>query len=392
MRALHVIPVIAPRYGGPSEAIVGMCRALLDTDVDVLIATSDGDGRGHLPVVVGEVQPYRDVPTIFFRRRWSDRIHVAPNLVRWVNSHVASFDVVHIHAIYSFAGPATARACRRLGTPYVVRTLGHLDPWSLRHGRLRKWAMLQLLLKPMLQGAAAIQYTTHQEKRLAERALALGHGVVIPLGVDERLLDAPDQAEQFRAHFLNSATWPYVLVLSRLHPVKGLESFIEVFLEVTAAQALRHWHLVIAGDGAPGYAAELKNHAAALEGSQRVAFTGWVGGQDRTAALQGAALMALPSHQESFGLSAIEALAVGVPVLISTEVNLADEVNAARAGWVAPLDKRGLAAALNDALRDESERARRGRAGRELVQSRFTWPVVAERLLDLYRSITSPTN
>ena len=104
-------------------------------------------------------------------------------------------------------------------------------------------------------------------------------------------------------------------------------------------------------------------------------------------ALQEAALLALPSHHENFGLSLVEALARGVPVLVSTGVNLSQEIAATGAGWVARLEGGDLSKALAEALREERERASRGSAGRELVRSRYTWPVVAAQLADFYRSV-----
>jgi glycosyltransferase involved in cell wall biosynthesis len=119
-----------------------------------------------------------------------------------------------------------------------------------------------------------------------------------------------------------------------------------------------------------------------------VVFSGWLEGQARVSALRQAALVASPSHQENFGLSVVEALACGVPVLVSREVNLAAEVEAAGAGWVAPLDHAALVASLRDAMLHGDERAQRGRAGRELVCRRFTWSAVGEQLLAMYRTAT----
>jgi glycosyltransferase involved in cell wall biosynthesis len=124
-------------------------------------------------------------------------------------------------------------------------------------------------------------------------------------------------------------------------------------------------------------------------GIDRVIFTGWLNDSEKATALRGAKLFAAPSQQESFGLSVVEAMACGAPVLISDQVSLAEEVESAKAGWVASLDRAALRNALAEAMQDELELMMRGAAGRELVRSRFTWPAMAMELTRLYQGIVN---
>src|SRR5207245_11679349 len=140
-----------------------------------------------------------------------------------VGEHVQGFDVVHIHAVFSHACLAAAKACHRHSVPYVVRPLGTLDPWSLRQKHLRKRLLWHVGVRSMLQKATAVHYTTSEEQRLVEESLGLECGVVIPLGVDEELLKVPSGAGSFRCRYPSLGHDPYVLVLCRLHPKKGLE-------------------------------------------------------------------------------------------------------------------------------------------------------------------------
>src|SRR2546423_4881738 len=71
LSALHVIPAVAARYGGPSRAIFEMCRALQIKGVQTTIATTDADGMGRLPIQLGEAVTYPGVRTFFFPRQWS---------------------------------------------------------------------------------------------------------------------------------------------------------------------------------------------------------------------------------------------------------------------------------------------------------------------------------
>ena len=111
MKILHVIPAIAPRYGGPSQAIIEMCWALQREGTEVLIATTDADGECRLAVGTETQTVYRSVPTVFFRRQLSEAFKYSHYLACWLDKNVDSFDVVHIHAVFSHSSIAAARAC-----------------------------------------------------------------------------------------------------------------------------------------------------------------------------------------------------------------------------------------------------------------------------------------
>ena len=300
---------------------------------------------------------------------------------------VAGFDVVHIHAVFSHASLAAVRACRRHRVPYVVRPLGSLDPWSMRQKAFRKRVFWHAGVARMLKEASAIHYTSGGERRLAEKSLGLNHGVVIPLGINAELYGQGD-ARKFNHFYPEIGEDPYVLVLSRLHPKKGLELFLEVFLKATAQPEFKQWKLVLAGNGEDSYIESLRKIVEEGKASGRVIFTGWVEGEKKLSALRDASLLVLPSKQENFGLCITEALACGVPVLVSRDVNIAEDVEDAGAGWACALDRDALADALMEALSDKTERGRRGALGREWVRRRFAWPAIASELKTLYASIS----
>jgi len=193
---------------------------------------------------------------------------------------------------------------------------------------------------------------------------------VIPLGVETAVSNGRVDQD------------PYVLVLSRLHPKKGLDVLIDAFLSLVQMPQFAEWRLVLAGDGPSEYVSMLKAKAA----DDRIKFTGWLDGDEKNAVLSGASLLVLPSHQENFGLCVMEALAHSVPVLVSPNVNLAPEIAAANAGWIASTDKTALEEKLAEALLDRDELTRRGRAGLQLAL-RYSWENSARELADLYRSV-----
>ncbi len=375
MKVLHVIPSVAERSGGPATAIVPMCRALRQQGVEVLLITTTA-GMDEAT----KASDYKGVPARFFSSQLGESFKYSRPLASWLSSNIQDFGVVHIHAVFNHSSVAAARVCRRAGIPYVVRPLGTLDPWSMGQKSFRKRVFWELSGKRMMQAAAAVHYTTEAEKLATEGLLGLNHGRVITLGIET----GSGRSGNFAHHLPVPAGARYVLVLSRLHPKKGLDVLIDAFLSLTMREEFADWRLVVAGDGPNEHVRQLKSKAAA--GGERIVFTGWVDGEKKAALLDGASLLALPSHQENFGLCVMEALSHSVPVLVSPHVNLASEITSANAGWIADVDKNALAATLAEALTDEKELANRGRAGKKL-SLKYTWESTAKNLANLYREM-----
>ena len=386
MRVLHVIPSVDERSGGPATAIIPMCRALMSQGVEVLLITTDAKngqvGKSGLPPLARD---YKGVPAMFFPSQLGESFKYSRPLSSWLNSNINNFGIAHIHAVFNHSSVAAAHSCRHAGIPYIVRPLGTLDPWSMSQKSLRKRVFWQVSGKGMLRRAAAVHYTSEAEKRATEESFGLNHGKVIALGVDNNHSNSATLAEHFPA--LDGE--PYVLVMSRLHPKKGLEVLLDAFLEL--ASRMERWRLVIAGDGPSDYVLKLKNKVAASSQRERIIFTGWLEGEKKTALLGNASLLVLPSYQENFGLCVVEAMSNAVPVLVSPHVNLAEEIIAADAGWVSEVEKDALATRLAQAVSDKGELERRGRAAKELSR-KYSWEATATGLTKLYEEILAQSH
>jgi glycosyltransferase involved in cell wall biosynthesis len=371
MRVLHVIPSLAERSGGPAAAIVPMCRALQQQGIEVEIVTTN-EGRSEIKadcLLAGA-----GVPVRFFPVQLGASYKYSRPLATWLGQHVKEFALVHVHAVFNHASVAAARACRRADVPYVVRPLGTLDPWSMKQKPVRKHLFWYLFAKRLLAASAAVHYTAAAEKTAAEAYFGMNHGRVVPLGVNVNGLQNPEGVANY---FPMLSGKPYVLVVSRLHPKKCLAELIEAFKSVP----VQRWRLVIAGDGPREYVEFLKGKA---DRSERIVFNGWVEGKQKEALMRGASLFALPSRQENFGLSVMEAMACGVPVLVTPQVNLAREIDDAGAGWIVNLKE--LSNGLAGVIANDEERLQRGRVAYEFAK-RYSWEQVGRDLTDFYKEI-----
>lgn len=370
-----MIPSVDERSGGPATAIVPMCHALMQQGIEVLLLSTTAGLTAE--VTHGEVLEHKGVPAIFFESQLGESFKYSRPLSTWLRSNIQNFCVAHIHAVFNHSSIATAHISHKNGVPYIVRPLGTLDPWSMTQKSLRKRLFWQISGKGIMDNAAAVHYTSEAEKNATESSLGLNHGKVIPLGVESMSSTGKPAGD------------PYVLVLSRLHPKKGLDVLIDAFLSLLETPQFAEWRLVLAGDGPVEYVSTLK--AKASSSKDKIVFAGWVDGDEKNALLSGASLLVLPSYQENFGLCVMEAMAQSVPVLVSPNVNLAAEIAAANAGWIAPIDQAALVKTLAEALADKDELVRRGRAGLQL-SLRYSWENSARALADLYRTVIQRTN
>jgi len=376
LSVLHVVPAVARRYGGPSAAVLGMCRALADAGVRPMMVTTDADGADHLAVPTRTLTTWEGVPAIFFESQGPDAFKWARGLGAWLRAHVGEYDIVHVHGVLSYSTLAAALACQHASVPYIMRPLGTLDPWSLRRHAWRKRLLMSIAGRRALAGASAIHFTSHDEEDRAREALRwLPSGVVVPLGVDDEVY-ADDRATETK-------DLPYVLAMSRLDPKKGIDALIRAFHEAAAHRP--EWRLVIAGDGAPEYVESLRNLAEGGPAASRITFCGWVDGEARRTWLLGASVFALPSHQENFGIAVAQAMASGVAVLVTPTVALSRDILEAGAGWVCERDD--LPGELDRILADRNSALIRGHLGRQYAE-RFRWPFVARALTEMYGAHT----
>lgn len=365
MRILHVVPTYLParRYGGPIVAVHGLCKALAARGhtVDVFTTNVDGDSTLDVPVATPvdvDGVGVRYFPSPFPRLYWS------PAMRKALDAEVATYDVVHIHAVYLWTGIAAARAARKAGVPYVISPRGMLVPELIRRkSRAVKTLWLQLLERRGFARAAAIHFTSVLEGEEAKRVvLPLPSPFVVPNGIDVEA--RPNVAR-------DDAT---LLFLGRVNWKKGLDRAI------AALPALPGVRFEIAGNDDEGLTPALRELAEQHGVADRVEFLGPVYGEAKNELLARATLFVLLSTSENFGNAVLEALAMETPVVLSRDVGLADEVVHAGAGIVGMEDVAAL-------LRDPERRAEMGRKGRALVESRFTWPRVAEEMERAYASL-----
>lgn len=384
MHIVHVTPYYAPAYpfGGVVRMVEGLSAALVQRGHSVTVLTTDAadaDG-GRLPA--GEEQ--RDGVRVIRVRNLSAALRGRFNLstppgLRHHTAAIAGADVLHLHEFRTVEALLTVPIARRAGVPIVLSPHGTIAPQT---GRSALKALWDRALTPRIAPAirAAVGLTAAEVTDIHGLWTALGlpppHTTIIPNGIDPAEFAAltPQHGAAFRAQHGIPADAPLALFFGRLHPRKGADRLLAAFLAADVPGA----HLAIVGADA-GLGPQL---AALAVDHPTIHLPGFLAGADRLAALAAADVFALPAVGEGQPLAVLEALATGVPAILSPGCYL-PEVAAAGAGVIVGTDPTiapsvpELAAALRTLLTDPARRAVMSAAARPLIAERFTWKQAA---------------
>lgn len=357
-RVLHVLPTRSPAYGGPVRVAEAMARQLPEHGFEV------------------ELFPEAERP---------HGVAFWPGLgqLRALRRAVRRAALIHVHGLWTFPTSVAAALADAAQKPYVVTPHGMLDRWSRNRSRGRKQAWAWLFERRNLRAAGAIHFFNREEQSEALEFGALAPSFILPNGVDVAALARLPGRAQLSARLGGDDGCFRLLFLGRIHPKKGFDVLIPALAAVRTPQPVR---LLIAGPDEGGYRAEVERLITVARLNDRVRFLGEVHGETKRELLGGADAFVLPSHQEGDSIAVKEALASGLPVLISDKCHF-PEVESEGAGVVVPdtVDAvvRGLEMLINEEHGAHAERRERARS----LGSRFDWSELTRALAGHYRAL-----
>jgi glycosyltransferase involved in cell wall biosynthesis len=360
-------------------AVRAMARGLARRGIDVTVATTNAAGASTLQVPVDTPVIDDGVVYRYFTRTVPGSWKFSWPMTRWLWANARAYDVVHVHALFSYATIPGCRAAAHVPVPYVIRPLGTLSQWSLGHRRWKKRPYYALLERSHLQMAAAIHVTSDAE---AEDVAKLGYASrtrIIPLGVDVRELPP-------RRYRVEAGGEPLrLLFLSRLHQKKNLPLLLRAL--AMAVKTTPRIHLTIAGDGEAQYRSQLETLARELGLLEHVRFVGHVDGEAKQRALGDADCFILPSANENFGIAVAEALGSGLPVIVTPGVALSGDVAGAGAGLITEAAEADVTSAIIWAAEHPAALVEMGERAWQFARRSLSWETTSERLAALYEEI-----
>lgn len=381
MRILVTAHSIAPSTGGGRVGTLGICRGLAGRGHQVTLVATNADGKGTIDVPLGVPTEQEGVETYFYPVQlslWGNAFSLP--MARAMKRNVPQSDIVLIHSLYQFTSTVAAYYCRKNKVPYILRPHGTLDPFLVyRRRRFLKWAYINVFEEKNFRHAAAIQYSSKMEEAMTKQFVDAGsRSLVIPEGINLAGFSNLPIRGLFRTRYPKTIGKTLILFLGRFDQKKGIELLVNAYSEVARRRA--DVHLVLVGGGEQSYTEYIVKLVRDRGITRRVTLTGMLSDQEKIAALTDADVFALPSRGENFGISVVEAMACGLPVLISDQVGICPEITAAEAGIVTQCDSREIAVALERLIDDPDLRRRFGEHGKCLAETHFGLDRMAERM------------
>lgn len=362
--------ITAFEVGGTERQVVNLARGLDPSIFELSFACLRRSGPfleeiERLAVPLAEY----NINTLRSRKALKEQIRFA----RYVKQ--SRIQIVHTYGFYAHV--FAIAAARLAGVPIIVasvRDTGEL--WTPMQRRAQKvvcrWADCVLV------NSEAVRH------RLIEEGYSQDKIVVIGNGIDLAKFARNGSDGRMHREFILSGDAPRVVVLSRLHSMKG----IDYFLEAAAMVATRfpEARFLIVGDGP--YREELERYAVRLGLGQRVIFTGLR--LDVPEVLSGVTVSVIPSLSEGLSNTLLESMAAGAPV-VATKVGGNPEVveDGVTGLLVPPRDPGALARAISLLLEDPPMALSLGRAGRQLVAERFSIERMVRQTENLYLRLMS---
>jgi glycosyltransferase involved in cell wall biosynthesis len=383
MNCLHIVHSLDRGLGGVVTAATGMCQALAKDgcSVELLASQSQSDELQHLE------SEYRGPKPQLLPRSFPARFFNSYAIGPWLAEHATRFDIVSLHGVFTGVTWQAYRALRQQRVPYLLHAHGALDPFDLRKKRWAKGLLGPLYLRNLMNQSKGVMFTTELE---AERAQLFGSRAtryVAPLSVSPLPPAGPNARRRFRMRHGIPQDALVVLFLGRVDYKKGLQWLLPALLE--AKKANRDLWFVVAGSFAGAFGVRVRTRLQSGGFSDWTSLVGFLSGSEKTEAFQAADLFALPSANENFGITVVEALQAGLPILISDEVYIYREIKKHDACAVCKPNYESCRDRLVDLVSDNNQRSQLAARASSAAERLFSVQVATERLKSIYGQVLS---
>lgn len=380
MHILHITQSLDPAWGGIAAVLPVLARKLMDAGQTCRIASLVGDRFGTPAEVPG-------VEVLAFAAKKNSPLGNSADFDRRIGSFIHDADIVHLHGLWAGQNWTAGKLARRQGKPLVITPHSHMMSWAWRRSAWKKRPVGWLFEHKNLRTAACLHALAEGEAAHM-RKLGFNSNIrIIPNGLDPEKFATLPPAGAIEKRFPELADKRWLLVLGRIAEQKGIFPGMRGMLAAIAGQ--NEWQIVIAGPDPFGLRPQLEAMASEARLADRVTFTDMLHGDSVRACLGRASILVQPSFSEGLSMSILEALAAGLPTLVSEGCNM-PEVAEVDAGRIVKSEPASIEKGLRELMAlTDLERTDMGERGRDLIRTRFAWDVVIPKYVEMYEAAIS---
>ncbi|MCK9609082.1 MAG: glycosyltransferase [Methylomonas sp.] len=362
MKIYHTIAGINKASGGPSYTVPSLCSGLRDLGINIELHTLSCDvanRKYNFDVIVHK----RNFPA-----KLGASVAMKADLLRTVKAS----DIIHTHGLWLMPNLYSYKVAKVTGAKYILSPRGMLAKWSLSRSKFKKSIIGYLGQYKAILNADCIHVTAESEYEDVREFGYKGPICIVPNGID---LPSGQSNKN-----LNSNKRKLIFI-SRVHPKKGIELLLDAWARVY--QSHPDWELEICGPGDIDYINSIKAKIDETPGS-RARYVAPLYGNAKEQFYNNANLFILPTHNENFGVVVAEALAHGIPVIVTKGAPWQGVVEN-NCGWWINNTVDELVTTLNHALILAPQVLyKMGLNGRLWMENDFSWVEISKNMLSTY--------
>ena len=386
-------------YAGDAVQMITIVKGLNDKDHEVVIATTDGDGYSYDETKSKMYAPIRkklleangkiikiDGMSVYPIHCLSSRFGMyCPSAAKEARKIIKKFDVVYVINWYYHLGMVFAKISHELKIPLIVGPMASLEDVARSTKKRQKLLADRMYTNDMLKNSNGFHCVGNQEKES-----------LVKLGVNPNKIQVIDNSimvdgkknikktEIFKKIDLSQNKDPFLITIGRIDPKKGLELLLLTFSKLL--KKYKNLILVIVGTGNKQYVKTIKHLVDELNIQDSVKFTGYVTEAEKIELLSSARLFVTTSQSDIHTTTAIEALAIGKPVVITKNSDF-PEIDDYQAGITVESTHESIFNAISELLDNETKIQKFSDNAKRLVEEKFLLENQIDKYENMFREV-----
>ncbi len=345
MKILHILPSISKLYGGPTTSIFSYTKNLRDLGVKAEILTTDmnilnNSNKSKKFQIINDV-PVHITKNINFPVKKIYEFGMSPDIFFWIRENIRNYDLIHIYGLFRFPSTLAMIYSIKFRVPFVFYACGGFDNANFKNNGWLKKTYLNFFDKRNLEKSALFHFNSIKERNEAQKQSIKFKSFVLPVGVEVPPLEIVKNKSKAdkKINFI---------FLSRIHPIKRLDIFLEAMGILNKTKNIKEWELHIAGEGDLDYKKYLFNIIKKENLQENIKWHGFLENDPKNRLLRKCDWLVSTSKSESLGISIIEALAQGLPVMITKGIAISNKLSKKKAGYIVSENPKLLATQIKE--------------------------------------------